>query len=352
MSADNKSEQPTQRRRDKAREQGQIARSRELSSALAAFAALFVVAWQAQTIVVEWRILLRNTLDAAVTNDFPTHAPFLLWTCLAVLRWVVPAMAAAWTIALAVSLAQGGLVWAPAALAFKPSNLNPATRISQLFSSTAISSLLKSLVPFAIVLYVAVNILTREWTVVMNATTQSRSEFVRFAFASLFELAWKSSLVMLAWAGADYLFVRYKLENQLKMSHQEIREEHKESEGDPAVKARIRRLQRQTRRQKMLQDVEKAAVVITNPTHYAIALQYTAELAAPVVVAKGRDRLAEQIKQAARWHEIPMVENPPLAHALYRAVAVGQAIPSKLYVAVAEILAFVYRAQAKREGRR
>jgi flagellar biosynthesis protein FlhB len=131
------------------------------------------------------------------------------------------------------------------------------------------------------------------------------------------------------------------------MSRQELMDEFKETEGNPATKGRIRRLQRQARRRRMLEDTKRAVVVITNPTEYAIALEYSPAFPAPVVVAKGRNILAAQIKEIARWQGIPMVENPPLAHALYRSVDVGQTIPPKLYAVIAEVLAAVYRAQAR-----
>ena len=131
------------------------------------------------------------------------------------------------------------------------------------------------------------------------------------------------------------------------MSRQELQEEYKETEGHPAIKARLRRLQRQVRRRRMLRDAERASVLITNPTHFAVALEYRADMAAPAVVAKGRNLLAQQIRQMALWREIPIVENPPLAQALYRTVEVGQAIPPKLYAVVAEALALVWRAEAQ-----
>jgi flagellar biosynthetic protein FlhB len=152
------------------------------------------------------------------------------------------------------------------------------------------------------------------------------------------------------WAVLDLFVKRRKLEVDLRMTQQEVREELKESDGNPQIKARIRKLQRQVRRKRMLDDIAKAAVVITNPTSYAIALEYNEKLVAPVVVAKGRNLLAQQIKQAAFWHEVPTIENIPLAHALYRTADVGQAIPAKLYAAVAEVLAFVFRSQARVNG--
>ena len=140
-----------------------------------------------------------------------------------------------------------------------------------------------------------------------------------------------------------------KMEGDLRMSRQEIREDIKETEGSPETKGRIRKIQRSLRRQQALRATETATVVVTNPTHYAVALLYELEMEAPVVVAKGRNLLAQRIKEVARWQGIPIMENPPLAQALYRAVEVGQSIPAKLYTAVAEILVLVYRAQAKYE---
>jgi flagellar biosynthetic protein FlhB len=163
----------------------------------------------------------------------------------------------------------------------------------------------------------------------------------------LWELCWKSSLIFLAWSGVDYLLLWFKSESDLKMSRQEIREEMKQSDGNPATRARIRKLQRQSRRRQMIKAAEKATVVITNPTHYAVALRYEMEMAAPIVVAKGLDLLAQRLKDIARDHDIPIMENRPLAQALYKGAEVGDAIPSALYHAVAEILVLVYKAQAE-----
>jgi flagellar biosynthetic protein FlhB len=187
----------------------------------------------------------------------------------------------------------------------------------------------------------------RDWTILPGLLHASPRWVASFVGTEVFEVAWKGSLALLLWSAADYFLERQHHENELKMSRQDLRDESKETDGNPAVKQRIRRLQRQTRRRRMLKDVERAAVVVTNPTEFAIALEYRVDMDAPVVVAKGRNLLAAQIKEIARWHGIPMVENPPLAHALYRAVEVGQAIPPQLYTVVAEILAAIWRAQAR-----
>ena len=162
---------------------------------------------------------------------------------------------------------------------------------------------------------------------------------------------WRSAgslaLVLVAWAGVDYLLLWLKSEGDLKMSRQEIRDEIKQSEGNPANKAKIRRLQRQSRRRQMIKAAETATVVITNPTHYAVALRYEMAMSAPIVVAKGMNLLAQKIKAIAWDHDIPVMENRPLAQALYKGAEVGDTIPSALYHAVAEILVMVYKAQAE-----
>jgi flagellar biosynthetic protein FlhB len=161
------------------------------------------------------------------------------------------------------------------------------------------------------------------------------------------ELTWKSGLVLVAWSGVDYMLTLKKMDSDMKMTKQEVREESKETDGNPLIKSRIRRLQRAMRRNQSLKAAATATVVITNPTHYAVALRYETDMPAPIVVAKGMNLLAESIKLLARENGITMIENKPLAQALYKSVEVGDSIPAGLYHAVAQILAIVFRAQAE-----
>jgi flagellar biosynthesis protein FlhB len=345
MPEESKTEKASPRRRQKAREQGQVPRSRDLTAGLGAMTAVLCYAWQMPAFAGAWRGLLRRSLDLATTHP---QGSVLDWrSTLPVFRGVGLAAGLSWLVATAAGFAQGGLTVAPSALAFNWKRLDPASHVEQLFSLAALSRLLKSLLPTTVVVYLAVAVLVRDWPHLPALLRGSRTAVAVFAAGRMYEVAWKGSLVLLAWAGADYFLERQRHENELKMSRQEQKDEFKEMEGNPAIKQRIRRLQRQTRRRRMLKDVERAAVVITNPTEFAIALEYRTEMDAPVVVAKGRNLLAAQIKEIARWNGIPLVENPPLAHALYRAVEVGHAIPSKLYVVVAEVLAAVWRAQTR-----
>jgi flagellar biosynthetic protein FlhB len=345
MPNQSKTEKPTPRRRQKARQQGQVARSRDLVAGLGAMTAVMLLAWQMPGFVGQWRIWLRQEIEQSATH--PEQMIPLWHNSLTLFRGVAIAAGLGWLAATVGGVAQGGLVVAPSALAPNWSRLNPTAHVEQLFSLSALSRLLKSLLPSVVVIYLAVGMLARDWNGLPGLLHTQRTGLVAFTTGRMFEVAWKGSLVLLLWAGADYLLERWRHEGELKMSREEVREEFKEMEGNPAIKQRVRRLQRQARRRRMLKDVERATVVITNPTEFAVALEYGIEMAAPVVVAKGRNLLAEQIKDIARWNGIPLVENPPLAHALYRAVEVGQAIPPKLYTVVAEILAAIWRAQAR-----
>ncbi len=351
MARDNKTEKPTPRRRQKAREKGQVARSRDLAAGAATMGGVLALASQVPGFAGHWREMLRSSLEQGTSSELRIDNALPAWSSLAPFRGLLLAIGLTWVLATAGALAQGGLVFAPSALAPSGSRLSPASRVQQLFSLSAVSRLLKSLLPVAVILYFAISILQRDWRAILALQSYGISNLMRFLLGHFFEVAWKSALVLLVWSGADYLFERRRIEGELRMSRQELLDEFKETEGHPAVKARIRRLQRQVRRRRMLEDVKKAAVVVTNPSEFAVALEFHQPMSAPIVVAKGRNHLAVEIKNAARWHGIPMVENPPLAHALYRATEVGRSIPPKLYTVVAEVLAAIYRAQAH-EARR
>ncbi len=345
MADQNKTEKATPRRRQKAREKGQIARSRDLVSGIGAMAAVVLLASQLPQFATDWRNLLRHELDMAAAR--PEQIVPVWRNDLTVFHGVAIAACLSWVAATVGGIAQGGLLFAPSALSPNIERLNPASHIKQLFSPSAASRMLKSLVPTSAIAVIAVLLLSRDWNTLPSLTHRGGAAVLHFTADRIFELSWKSSLALLFWSGADYFLERWRHERELKMSRQDLRDEFKETEGNPAVKMRIRRLQRQARRRTMLKDVERAAVVITNPTEYAIALEFNLQMEAPLVIAKGRNLLAAQIRNVAIWHGIPLIENPPLAHALYRTVEIGEAIPPKLYTVVAEILAAIWRAQGR-----
>jgi flagellar biosynthesis protein FlhB len=347
MADQNKTEQASPRKRQKARESGQVARSRDLISSLALVTCVVALAAQVPGFPALWRGLLHQTLSAATAGDLDNQAALVAAIARRVCGAVSVVVGLSWMTAMLGAVAQGGVVFAPAALQPNLSRINPGSRLEQLFSLPSVGRLVKSLVPGAAIVYLAAALLAQEWPNLLHLSWLSIHAVAAYESRHVFEVAWKSALLLLAWSAVDYGVERHKLSSELRMSRQDLRDEYKETEGHPAVKARIRRLRRQVRRRGMLDEVKRASVVITNPNEFAIALEYRPLMPAPKVVAKGRNLLALQIKQAARWHGIPLVENPPLAHALYRAVEVGRSIPPKLYAVVAAVLAAIYRAQRR-----
>jgi flagellar biosynthetic protein FlhB len=347
MADSSKTEQATQRQRSKARERGQVARSRELPNVFALAGIAASTALMASTSVTHWTTLYRNALYAASAGDFDSNGPLFFWSSVEVMRWIVPILLAAFMLSSLSGLAQGGFNFAPEALAPRPERLNPANKLGQIFSPLGLSNLLKSLLPFGAILWIAINSLRTHWETIILASSLGLRVFAGFVGSMVLGLTWRAGIVLLIWSAIDYFLTMMKMNSDLKMTKQEVREEHKELEGNPLVKQRLHRIRRALRKGMALKAAAKATVVVTNPTHYAVALRYETEMPAPVVVAKGRDLLAEKIKQLARENGIMLVENKSLAQALYKSVEVGDSIPTRLYQAVAEILAVVFRAEAE-----
>jgi flagellar biosynthetic protein FlhB len=347
MADDSKTEKPTEKKRRTAREKGQIARSRELPSVLAMAGVLGSLALMSQGAITHWSSFFRNVLTAAASGSIEPNGPVLAWSTREVFRWILPVLASALVLSAAAGLAQGGPSFAPEALELKFDRFNPASKLGQIFSPVGLSNMLKSLLPFAAIAWVGESVLREHWATIVHASYFNFRLFSAVIRDMSFEVTWKAGAIMLAWSGVDYLLTWTKMESDLKMTKQEVTEEHKSSDGNPVIKGRIRRLRRQMRRKQTLAAAATATVVITNPTHYAVALRYAPDMVAPTVVAKGLNLLAQQIKALAIENGIMLMENKPLAQALYKSVEVGEAIPSKLYQAVADILVIVFKAQAE-----
>jgi flagellar biosynthetic protein FlhB len=234
-----------------------------------------------------------------------------------------------------------------AAIGFRLDRVNPVSNLKNLFSLGAAARLGKSLLPASMLTVFAVQRIARELTIPPFST--SRLDALS---ADIYGLLVAAAWLLLAWALVDYVVEWRSRESRLMMSREEMKQEFKETEGSPQTRGRIRGLQRQMRRRKVKADVSKAAVILTNPTHYAVALGFDfIAMDAPRVLAKGRNLLAEEIKAEARWAGVPIIENPPLARSLYRTIEVGHAIPADLYAAVAAILAYLYRQRVEAEMR-
>jgi flagellar biosynthetic protein FlhB len=244
-------------------------------------------------------------------------------------------------------LQTGGVNFHAGAVGFKLDRINPVSNIKNLFSLRAAARLAKSLIPASVLAIFCVQRIGRQLTIPPFSTAR-----LELLGADVYGLLLAAAWLLFAWSLIDYLVEWQSRESRLKMSREDLRDEYKETEGNPQIRGRIRNLQRAARRRKVKADVSKAAVVLTNPTHYAVALGFDfATMEAPKMLAKGRNLLAEEIKAEARWAGVPIIENPPLARSLYRSVEVGQPIPVDLYAAVAAILAYLYRQRLEAEMR-
>jgi flagellar biosynthesis protein FlhB len=355
---DKGTEQATPQRKKKAREQGDSVHSRELLSAMAMLGGVMMLGALSNGFVSRWGKVYVESLRSATAHasglDGQGGQQLLIG---AVQRILIPellpvglVMAAAFTGALVSGVAQsGGVQIHPKAVEFKFSKLNPVTNLGNLFSLRSATRLVKSLVPAAVMVVLGWGVL-KALMVPMPVMSLLR---LPATFSAAYGLALDAAWVTLAWSGLDYVIEWRSWNQRLKMSKQEMREEMRDAMGNPQIKAKVRQIQRAMRKRKVKADMSRASVVITNPTHYAVALEFSFEtMSAPTVLAKGRDLLAAEIREEARWAGIPIIENPPLARSLYKMVEPGQSIPFDLYAAVAGILAYLYRQKVEERLRR
>ncbi|MGA2047146.1 MAG: EscU/YscU/HrcU family type III secretion system export apparatus switch protein [Terracidiphilus sp.] len=346
-----KTEQASQHRREQARKDGDILHSRELSSAAGNLAGVMVLGALGSQILIVWRGAFIGFLDlgSPVHWEAATMAPTLFALrklVLGVLGVPTMVMAAVAGAALGFGVLQtGGVNFNVGNVGFKPDRINPISNVKNLFSIKAGARLAKSLIPAGALAVFAVQRIARQLTVPPFSTTR-----LEMLGADIYGLLLTAAWLLFGWSAIDYVVEWQSRESRLKMSREDMRDEAKQTEGNPQIRGRIRNLQRQMRKRQVKADVSKAAVVLTNPTHYAVALGFDfTTMEAPKLVAKGRNLLAEEIKAEARWAGVPIVENPPLARSLYKSVEVGQSIPIDLYAAVAAILAYLYRQRVEAE---
>lgn len=349
--AEEKTEPATPKRRQEARRKGQTARSNDLSSALVLLAALLFI-FQVMPVsgmrLLEfashtWQNLYLSELDIHTSGQW-------LWQmALQAGQVVIPLFAVVFFVALLSSTLQVGLLLSATPLSPSLQRINPLEGFKRMFSKRALVELLKSMFKLggvALIVYQSAST-ALSWSLEHIGAEMGKS------LANLSKLVFNTSMrvvaFLLALGLADYIYQRLEFSKSLRMSKQEIKEEYRQAEGDPQLRARMRERQRLLARRRMMHDVPRADVVIVNPVHLAIALKYDPEQAdAPIVLAKGQGYLAGKIKEIAASHSIAIVENRPLAQTLFKAVDVGEAIPPQFYQAVAEVLAFVFRIQGRR----
>jgi flagellar biosynthetic protein FlhB len=345
-----KTESATPKRRREAREEGQVARSPEVLTAFVLAAGVLGLWVGAGNIYAELRAL---SVDLLRTGDGPeltgaATVALAVRVVGALVRALAPLLLAALVGGIAGNVVQVGFLVSFKALEPNWGRLDPFKGLKNLFQKAKIVDLVKNILKVVLVGWVAYLAVRGRLGEIPYLTDLPTRGFLVYLLELGFAILKYVLLVYVAIALLDYAFQRWQFEERIKMSKQEVKDEYKDTEGDPLIKSRIRSLQREMARRRMMAEVPKSDVVVTNPTHFAVALRYDpAEMDAPRVVAKGADRVAERILELAREHRVPLYEAPPIARALYREAELGDPIPADLFQAVAEILAHVYRAAGR-----
>ncbi len=348
-----KTESATPKRREKARERGQVARSQDLTAAgmiCLGFTALFLVGPQlVGGISSNMRYTMANAPSIALSD--PSFQTIFSNSIYYFLNTMAPYLLVMVVVAFGVSVLQIGFKITPKAMEPKFEKLNVLSGLKRLFSMKSAVQLIRDPLKLFAVAVVAFFAISGEFESFFGLPQLSLSQLGATLGQLALVVALKIGAAILIIGIIDYAYQRYEFEKSIKMSKQEVRDEMKDTEGSPEVKARTRQIQRQMARQRMMAAVPEADVVVTNPTHIAVAIKYDpADMEAPKVLAKGERLVAQKIKELAREHGIPLIEDKPLARALFKMCEIGDFIPDKLYRAVAEILAHIYRLKGKTVG--
>ncbi len=344
-----KTEEATDTRREEYRKRGQVAHSKEFSSALfflAASGSIYIISRYASSHIIElFQFAFGLDMIQAIREGSHAEAVQMAGFKLAVI--LTPILGAAVFLGVLSSVAQIGFLSVEDAISPKFEKIDPIAGLKRIFSLRMVMEGVKSFFKILFIGLVVYLILKSEVQKIPYLVSYSLEEQLVYLGQLTVKMFFVIGMIMAGIAGLDYLYQRWDLEQQMMMTKQEVKEEHKQREGDPMIKARIRRLQREMSNRRMMEDVSKADVVITNPTHIAVVLKYGDNLPAPQLIAKGADFLAEKIKELAREHNIPIVENKPLARTIYKTMKLKQVIPRELFVAVAEVLSYVYKLKKK-----
>lgn len=349
-----KTEPATAKKLKDARDEGKVAKSRELNSAfdlIVLFLCLKIfVSFVGGKFIDIFSYIYENMPDFVKINEgglsVQAAAGLIASVTLKSLLIMLPFMAFGFVVTLLVSIVQVG--WKVSTKPMKPelSKLNPLNGFKRIFSKDSLFELVKSILKIVIIIYIAYTSIKDNANDLFALYDLGLNQAVALVGTLIINTGIKISIVYLVIGLTDFIYQKHKFNEDMKMTKQEVKDEYKNTEGDPQIKGRQRRKMQEVSQKRMMQDVPKADVVITNPTHFAVALKYEAKVSsAPVVLAKGEDYLAQKIKEVARENKIEIVENKPLARMLYHNVDVGAEIPPELYQAVAEVLAAVYKAK-------
>jgi flagellar biosynthesis protein FlhB len=339
-----KTEAPTQKRKDESRKKGEIAKSSEITTAAVLLASAVAIKMAAVPVAIGMARVQQASAAVAGATDTGLTVQLISQSATTAFLAIVPAVMTIALVSIAVGAAQARGVLTTEPLSPKFERISPINNAKRMFGKQAIFELGKSLLKLGVIGAALYGSLRSAWPDIISAVQQSPAALAGLLHRYSVKILFTAGGAFLFIAAADYAYQLYTHHSRLRMTKEEIKQENKESEGDPLVKSRMRALGRALSRKRMMQDVPTADVVIANPTHIAIALRYDPSIApAPIVVAMGERKIAQRIKAIAADAAVPVIENRPLARALLKTGRVGMPIPSELYVAVAEVLAFVFR---------
>lgn len=355
MAEEEKTEAATPKRREDARKEGRVARSQDLAAGITLLGAFGVlkafggyISGELKSVLIKYMTLFGEYASKPFDIDFVHLKLVEAYVYVAIV--VAPILFGALIIGVVVQYAQVGVLNKEFKLKFD--TLNPINGLKNMFNMNTFVELLKSIMKFAVMGYMLYLEISRKMSYFPSFIESGYKSGIQFMIDIIFSVGFKLGGFMLALGILDYLYQKWSFEKSIRMTKQEIKEEFKQTEGDPKIKSKIKQKQQEISMRRMMADVPKANVVITNPTHYAVALKYDdSSEGAPVVVAKGKDFIARKIKEKAKEYRIEMVENRPLAQALYKTVPIGMQIPPEFYRAVAEILAQIYKKKRRRMKR-
>lgn len=346
-----KTEEATDKRKQEARKKGQVAKSIELNSVVVLFAMFLLLNVFGGWLYHEISAYLKNNLSPSFLNVELTESNLghmLMQHLIFFGRIFLPIGLCAVVIGVGINFIQVGALYTTETLRPKFSKLNPINGFKRMFSTQGLVNLVKSCLKLVIVLYFAYSTIKSKVFLLVDTAKLSVLQTGVVIWSIVYQVVLKVCTFLLVLAILDYIYERWQLRKNLRMTKKEVKDEFKQVEGNPLIKNKIRQRQREIAQRRMMQEVPKADVIITNPTHLAIALKYEpGRMAAPTVIAKGEGYIAQKIREIAQANGVVLVENKPLAHAIYKTVEIGEAIPEKLYQAVAEVLAFVYRLKQK-----
>lgn len=346
-----RTEEATQQRREDFRRRGQVAQTRELSSVLLLLGLATLFSLMGTFFLQQIMGSYKSVYDYITPGELSKDSMFSMMTQLGVSTFLVlgPVFLIAFLFSVGSSLLQVGFLVSEDAISPNFEKINPIEGFKRLFSWRSLIEGAKSLLKMMVIAFAVYYVLFDKLETIPKLVYLAPNETLAYLGQRIFDLLIGVGIILVIIAASDYFIQRYQLEEQMKMTKQEIRDEMKTREGDPLIKARIRKIQKEVAQRRMMADVPKADVIITNPTHLAIALKYAPEkYAAPIVLAKGQDYVATRIREIALQHNIPIVENKPLARTMFKTMEVGQVIPRDLFAAVAEILAYVFKLKKKK----